>query len=356
MIIEPKIDNLSVGQEIKNYKELCAMLDISTKTGKSKQIQMKKLEEFIKYHKVGNRFIIDEIIRDNVALVDKRIYGNTSKTTVEIGDVILHKLLTEFKGQEISLTTTELLYRMMFITDEYRMLIRDSELYHILTGIDYNYLNSYKLKIGTQLNKKIERALKRLKNSGYILYDRKIHLKFTQKINGKKYHYVKILDSERDKQIFIDARLKAFKKLNKCREEEGKSRINDMSIVFIYGEFKRFRRMVCKELNKKYPDKCTNFWEGYVITTTKLALNSILDDERYNKNLEFVKSDFFKLLERNTKDLQEKEIIRLEEQMRLALEQENAVTHWGEPFYHKCKQIECIIQNVISMNNNLIYN
>jgi hypothetical protein len=56
-----KIKNLEVKQTIKNYKELCNILNEKVKSGKSKQLQLKDFERYFKYHKEGNKFIIDQI-------------------------------------------------------------------------------------------------------------------------------------------------------------------------------------------------------------------------------------------------------------------------------------------------------
>lgn len=56
-----KIDNLEKGMVIKNYKELCKMLEIKTTTGEAKQNQLKELAELVEYHKDGNKFVIDNI-------------------------------------------------------------------------------------------------------------------------------------------------------------------------------------------------------------------------------------------------------------------------------------------------------
>ena len=56
-----KIENLEKGMVIKNYKELCKMLEIKTTTGEAKQNQLKELAELVEYHKDGNKFVIDNI-------------------------------------------------------------------------------------------------------------------------------------------------------------------------------------------------------------------------------------------------------------------------------------------------------
>ena len=56
-----KIENLSVNQRIKNYKELCNILGIEIKSGNTKKAQFKELERFVRYEKHGNSFLIKEI-------------------------------------------------------------------------------------------------------------------------------------------------------------------------------------------------------------------------------------------------------------------------------------------------------
>ncbi|MDO4925360.1 MAG: hypothetical protein Q3980_06880 [Turicibacter sp.] len=345
------LETIYVGQVIKNYKELCKILNIEYKKGSSKSIQLKKLEKFITYHKEGNKFIIDEIKSNDIVLMDKRKLGNTSKTSIEIGDIILHKLLTEYRGKKVSITTTELLYRMNIVTNKYKVLSQNIELYRLETRIDFKYINQFKVKIGYQLNRRIDSALRRLQNSGYILYDKKTHIKFKDKDKD----FVVVLEKEMDNKNFINARLRAFKTLNDMRTKEGKATITDMSIIFMYGEFERFRKLVCEELKNYYDDECINFWDGYVITTTELAVETKVDDSRYNKNIDYVKADFYELLERNTKEMKQQELDRLHKEFQLCLEEEINNTLWGRPFHIKSKEIEMVIKNVKDMNRSLIY-
>ena len=53
------VENLCEGLIIKNYKELCVLLGIKVTGGDSKKSQLKDLERYCKYHKEGNKFIID---------------------------------------------------------------------------------------------------------------------------------------------------------------------------------------------------------------------------------------------------------------------------------------------------------
>ena len=70
-----KFENLYEGQVFKNYKDLCATLEITPTDGSSKRAQFKDLDTYCEYHKEGHKIIIDEIFDTNE--VD-RIYLNFS--------------------------------------------------------------------------------------------------------------------------------------------------------------------------------------------------------------------------------------------------------------------------------------
>ena len=56
-----KIENLKEGMVIKNYKELCRYLEWNTTTGNAKKSQFKDLERYCKYHKEGQKIVVDEV-------------------------------------------------------------------------------------------------------------------------------------------------------------------------------------------------------------------------------------------------------------------------------------------------------
>ena len=72
-----KIENLKEGLIVKNYKELCSLLGIKPTGGDSKKAQLKELERFIKYHKEGNKFVVDEIYDHVKEKVDLRCLNDT---------------------------------------------------------------------------------------------------------------------------------------------------------------------------------------------------------------------------------------------------------------------------------------
>ncbi|MBC9706242.1 MAG: hypothetical protein H9W81_14955 [Enterococcus sp.] len=116
-----KIENLKNGQIVKNYKELCLILDIEPKTGKSKQLQIQALERYCKYHKEGNKFVIDEIFQEVQTKMDKRKLGNNNNQAKCLR-YLLCNLLSAYKIEQnevIGFSKGLLLRKLNLINENY---------------------------------------------------------------------------------------------------------------------------------------------------------------------------------------------------------------------------------------------
>lgn len=116
-----KIENLTTGQVLKNYKELCEVLGIEPKTGKSKQLQLKDLERYCKYHKEGNKFVIDEILSKELEKVDNRKLGNNNDQAKCLR-YLLCNLLSAYKiekNEVIGFSKGLLLRKLNLINENY---------------------------------------------------------------------------------------------------------------------------------------------------------------------------------------------------------------------------------------------
>ena len=60
------------GMVVKNYKELCSLVEEEIKDGNSKKAQMKEFERYFKYHKEGHKFVIDEVFDTPLPIEDSR--------------------------------------------------------------------------------------------------------------------------------------------------------------------------------------------------------------------------------------------------------------------------------------------
>lgn len=116
-----QIEKLKVGQVLKNYKELCKVLGIEPKTGKSKQLQLKELERYLKYHKEGNKIIIDQIYPKELEKLDKRTLGNNNNQARCVRYLLLN-LLSAYKIEQdevVGFSKGLLLRKLYMANDNY---------------------------------------------------------------------------------------------------------------------------------------------------------------------------------------------------------------------------------------------
>lgn len=156
------ISNLQVRQVIKNYKELCFILEIKATTGCSKIKQLEDLKIYCYYHKQGNKFVIDEVFEKPIITIDN-IINNNNKYTKILANIILEYLYTQPK--ELKEVPISKLFTLLGITNSnynsanyYRKEL--SQLYDVrLASIYYFYSNTR-----MQFKGIIERCLNNLQN------------------------------------------------------------------------------------------------------------------------------------------------------------------------------------------------
>ncbi len=199
MTKEYNTDNLYIGQVVPNYKELCSLLEVKPKTGKSRQLQEKDFLRYFDYEKIkySNEYLIldiyDEPIKKNEQAKNS-LYCNALKL------MIMYELskapMIDKDGVYTIYTTFNKLIRKLeilsifFDKDISNYLINK---YLELTKQDYLEVNDnyFKQKLSifrTVIKRKhkgnIDYALKRLKEQNIIHYDS--YSIIVERIDGKK--------------------------------------------------------------------------------------------------------------------------------------------------------------------------
>ena len=109
---------LIIGMTIKNYKELCVLLDEEIKTGKAKQLQLKNWKRYFDWEKDGQKFIITDIYDTPLPKEDLRRKGNNSiyKNYIEL---ILLQYLSKQEGYKKTFTKRNWLELLGMINSKY---------------------------------------------------------------------------------------------------------------------------------------------------------------------------------------------------------------------------------------------
>lgn len=157
------LENICEGLIVKNYKEMCALLEETVKGGDSKKSQLKEWERYMAYHKEGNKFIVDEVYcesdikekQDNRGLCNNA-YGDDLKT------LILCILAASENIDELTIPTTLLLKQLHMVNVNYSIGRRNQEKLSKLMCMDEIYINEFYNTTHTNLQNSVETALKQL--------------------------------------------------------------------------------------------------------------------------------------------------------------------------------------------------
>ena len=245
-----EICNLKKGMEIKNYKELCNVLNIKTKAGNSKKSQLKELERYCNYIKEGNRFIIKEIYKDPKIKEDGR-KTNNSIYEDKIEKILLWmcKYSNENRFKKIELSVTGMLCSLNMINKNFNIgrqqIKKFSRYLEIPIQTIYDFYNS----TYNNLENNVVRVLNKLQNRCLIDWT------YITKIKTLNNEYRAAHDEEIE--FIKETELKILKELN-C---------NDKKTVFINGKWNEFNKKVNRILKEEIDVEY--YYKAYKIITTE---------------------------------------------------------------------------------------
>lgn len=233
------IENLKQGMILKNYKELCSVLEIKPSDGNGKKSQMKELERYIKYHKEGNKFIIDEVYNEVKEKMDKRTNGNNNDLSKNLRYMILHlchknKLRSKV---EVGYSKTFLYSYCGMINENYRDTKGNKKAFA-------QYLNLEQLAIeecfeytDDRMGQALRRALSTLTNTNKALGYR---YGYNYVLNSETYHMTADIDLE---TIIRDVENKTMKQMKMNRYDK----------IYNSGRWDDFKFKVINTLKNEYP-------------------------------------------------------------------------------------------------------
>lgn len=262
------VGNLQVGQVVKNYKELCRLLEIKVEAGNSKKAQLKELDRFIKYHKEGNKFVIDEIYSIVKDKVDLRNEGNSSIYGDNIKRLLLLLMATSVENDEIILPISILLNKLSMVNVNYSLGRRNQDKLSEVLNIDEKYISEFydtthqnlKRTLETNLNQLDRKAILRwetvrmiCKKVAVVKYNELDEIEIDMDTNKVQYNIKEeysVATKEQD-LLILEAENEILKEL----------KLEDINDVFRYGKADIFYKKVYSILRKKANIKY--YFNGY---------------------------------------------------------------------------------------------
>ena len=288
------IENLEAGQTIKNYKELCSMLEIKVEAGNSKKAQLKELERFLKYHKEGNKFIIDEIYKEVKEKTDLRNNGNSSVYGDNIKRLLLLLMATSVDNDEVILPISILLSKLSMVNINYSIGRRNQDRLSEVLNIDEKYINEFydtthqnlKRSLETNLNQLDKKAILRwetvrmiCKKVAVVKYNELDEIEIDMDTNKVQYNIKEeysVATKEQD-LLILEAENETLKELN----------LNDINEVFRFGKADLFYKKVYSILKRKANIKY--YFNGYkLIYNRDIVINEL---EKYGEEMNTVRNE-----------------------------------------------------------------
>lgn len=285
---------LAKEQTFKNYKELANFMGWKEIRGNYMKARLKELETLCKYHKEGNKFIIDEVYEVKLEKVDNRgtnsIYANDiEKLIIDMCSV----LETDEEGlRKIELTTNNLLLALNIINNNYTVGSKNQKRLSQYLEIPIETIKDFYDSTYNKNKKLIESGLNKMQN--------KCLIKWFNVLNVCTKEYVNREATNEEIEMITEIEQRVLRKLEKQSKSD----------VFISGKWNVFNnevnRLLAKETDLIYS------YRVYKIITTKSFRKAILEQRekneiKYNLNNNIIDSAIKSANKRHDKALAKKE-------------------------------------------------
>ena len=169
MNIEKLKEYFKATNKIPNYKVMCNILEITVSAGDSKKSQLREMDRYFKYHKEGNKFIIDEIYLEPLEKVDARkdTKGNNNVYGKYIEQLVLDLLVQKYqttKERKIYLSRDKMLRALDMVNDNYSFGKFNRVILSDYINADSDNVKEFYILNNKNLYETVERAFKSLES------------------------------------------------------------------------------------------------------------------------------------------------------------------------------------------------
>lgn len=155
--------------EVKSYKQMCELLEEKYKGGNSKKSQLKDWKRYFKYHKDGNKFIIDKIYNKPLKNKDNGI------TYIEnIEKLILDLLVQSDEKGKVFLSKNKLYMALEMINENYAYCKKRIPKLSKFTNINEMDIHEWYDTTKGMLQRNLEKALQSLRNQALIMWSQEV--------------------------------------------------------------------------------------------------------------------------------------------------------------------------------------
>lgn len=271
-----KVENIKKDIIFKSYKHMCEVLELKVTSGNSKVSQFKELDRYCRYHKEGNKIIIDEVYEEIKSKDDNRIEGNNSLYGKYIQKLILDLLSQEENNGQVFLSCNQLLRKFQMVSQNYAKGKQDIPTLAEILKVKEEVVKDVYSYTHTKLKSALEGALNSLEKQSWIMWNKKKTVCIKKVVPTLNELGQIKLDLNGDPIFDITEEYREAT-LQECQEiikYEGllldELQCKDKREVIIKDKMDYFR----KEVNKQLREHCNIefYYDSYEIITHKKAL------------------------------------------------------------------------------------
>lgn len=167
------ISKLEDGMIIKNYKELCKIIDVKPKSGMGKENQLEFISQFCNYEKVGHSFKIlsvDKSIDIEKLIKLNKLSKSGARYINDIEVLILHMLSINQNG-ELIISKSKLLKELDMVNNNYHFCKSRTNKLSTYLDIDNQLIEEWYHSTNSMLSRNLEKAFEKLVNRSLIDYN-----------------------------------------------------------------------------------------------------------------------------------------------------------------------------------------
>ena len=279
-----KLNDLTVGQTFKNYKELVAFFDEEVTTGKGKIYQLENYKRYFDYEKQGHKFVITAI-KD--VPTEKKLRGKDATVAKELDALLTTALITELTNENRHkddknngyYTYKQLYTKVLDIVklDGNEVLFectKPHELSKYYSITNEYFVSAYKGKMVRTITGDLQRSLNRLQANGiitmeevarYVTVNNKVNV---ETLSGRQFEDYLLLEKEACNELNI----KLFQKMNNKKKQ------------LDFDE--KMNKYLHDYLSLDITDKIDSSWKSLKITLVDSAKYALIDAKSFNALIE----------------------------------------------------------------------
>ena len=250
-----KLDNLEVGMVVKNYKELCRLLEISVRSGSQKIRDVKELDSWIKYDRKGNSYIITEIFSEQKPILDGRglspkSHNNQRGAYGKYIRLLILNMLSQGEDENnpekvnvIHSGRNEMLEKLNMINENYRHGSYNRKAMSHYLGMDIEFIHEFYNTNTQKMRNAVDATLNRLMNSEKLIFWNSVKMigKYNEHREATDEEIETIINCERETLLEMGTNKMDYIYASNRLDEfyiRVKNKLNKENILFSYNGYK----------------------------------------------------------------------------------------------------------------------